>query len=53
MMSQYDQNKLEKFLSKSKPKTLETLKKGLLLAESLPTKKKAPKKPVKKSGKGK
>jgi len=38
MMSQADQNKLEKLLSKTKTKTLEALSKGLLLAESLPPK---------------
>jgi hypothetical protein len=48
-MNQADQDKLELFLSKTSKMTLETLKKGLLLAESLPEKK-GTKKPTKKSG---
>jgi hypothetical protein len=54
MMNQSDQNKLEKFLKKVPSKSLETLSKGLLIAESLPPKKALAKvKAVKKSLKAK
>jgi hypothetical protein len=52
MMSQADQNQLERHLKGVSKKSLDTLTKGLLLAESLPAPAKArkAKKPVKKTG---